>query len=252
MKRFLVLALTLLLFASPTHAWVLGGGGDRYNPVFGGTIALDSGTCLNWNASDMTLCHSADTLTLAGGTLSAPSMSLTATGGDVLTFTGSTGYEIYSAGNLNIYAGSSLYTTAGTTHYLGLGDGTVIITAGLTKFGAPSATPIANTIQGAAGSGANIAGANFTVGGGPSTGSADGGSVILATSPAGGAGSGANALTPRLTVDSTGAVRLDGPVTTVGASAGTLANATAIGDPAVWLRINVAGTVYAFPGWTVP
>jgi hypothetical protein len=45
---------------------------------------------------------------------------------------------------------------------------------------------------------------------------------------------------------------LTGQTTTVGAAAGTLANAPTAGDPAVWLRISVNGTTYAFPGWAIP
>ena len=35
----------------------------------------------------------------------------------------------------------------------------------------------------------------------------------------------------------------------VGASAGTLTNAPAVGNPTVWLRLNINGAVKQFPGW---
>jgi hypothetical protein len=66
-----------------------------------------------------------------------------------------------------------------------------------------SATAVALSIQPSGAFSANQAGVNLTIAGGKSTGSAAGGSVLLAVSPAGGAGSALNALTTVLTVDST-------------------------------------------------
>jgi len=46
-------------------------------PSLTGTVALASGLVFNWNSGDLTLTHSADTLTLVGGSLVLPSAGLT-------------------------------------------------------------------------------------------------------------------------------------------------------------------------------
>ncbi len=60
--------------------------------------------------------------------------------------------------------------------------------------GVTEAVPLAVTIQPTGGNGANITGANITLAGGQSTGSAKGGDTLIQISPSGGAGSGLNAL----------------------------------------------------------
>src|SRR5213078_1598196 len=68
------------------------------------------------------------------------------------------------------------------------------------------ATPVTNRLQATSGAGTNIGGANLELNGGLSTGSGAGGSVVLSTAAAGGTGTAENALSARLSVDSTGAV----------------------------------------------
>ena len=67
------------------------------------------------------------------------------------------------------------------------------------------ATPLDVRFNATGGSGANIAGASFTLAGGKGTGTGAGGSLIFQTAPAGSSGSSANSLVTRLTIDSTGA-----------------------------------------------
>jgi len=76
--------------------------------------------------------------------------------------------------------------------------------AAMLVLGAATAAPVAQTIRATgAFTNSNQAGANFTIAGSNSTGSAAGGSIIFQTSPAGGAGSSQNALVTVLTLDST-------------------------------------------------
>lgn len=72
--------------------------------------------------------------------------------------------------------------------------------------GFTSATPNIGGIYATSGTGTNIAGANFGVYGGASTGNAAGGAVSIYTSPAGTSGSSTNTLTERLKVDSAGLI----------------------------------------------
>jgi hypothetical protein len=51
-------------------------GGTFSGPSLSGTVALASGSIFNWNSSDVTLTHSSDTLTMAGGTLVLPASGL--------------------------------------------------------------------------------------------------------------------------------------------------------------------------------
>lgn len=73
--------------------------------------------------------------------------------------------------------GSGSYINANTTYPLVIGAGTT------------ATTPAAGAIAGQGGSGANVAGANFYVEGGASTGTANGGSVFIEYSPASGTSS---------------------------------------------------------------
>lgn len=79
-------------------------------------------------------------------------------------------------------------------------------------FGATAAaSPNGYTLSGQGGLGTNIAGGRFTLAGGPSTGNAIGGSVAIATSPAGTSGTGVNAPVDRLVVAENGDVSVRCP-----------------------------------------
>lgn len=68
---------------------------------------------------------------------------------------------------------------------------------------ADSGSPVAQTLTAQSATGTNIAGPNLTIDAPKSTGSANGGSIILRTSAAGGSGSSQNTLAAVLTLDST-------------------------------------------------
>jgi hypothetical protein len=70
-----------------------------------------------------------------------------------------------------------------------------------------SSASIGNSILAFSGSGTNSAGNDMTIGGGQSTGNANGGSVILKTTPAGPSGSSLNSFIERAIVKPTGQVR---------------------------------------------
>ena len=72
--------------------------------------------------------------------------------------------------------------------------------------GEAGATPVGSILRAPNAIGTNIAGAALTIAGGQSTGTGAGGSIVFQTAAAGGAGSGVNALSTRMTVDSAGNV----------------------------------------------
>ena len=74
------------------------------------------------------------------------------------------------------------------------------------------------SMRGGGGIGANQAGGALTLGGGYSTGTGLGGSIIFQTTPAGGAGSSANAAVTALTIDSTQAATFAGTLAVTGAT----------------------------------
>lgn len=78
--------------------------------------------------------------------------------------------------------------------------------AGTLQFGFDSATPTAQTIKGPDGSGTNIAGAAFSLGGGRGTGTGIGGPINLQTAPAGSSGTSQNALVTRLSISGAGII----------------------------------------------
>lgn len=144
---------------------------------------------------------------------------------------------------------------AATTALFALGDASLRL--GL----APSATPVAQTFTiGEAsrpGTDLNIAGSNGTIRSGLGTGNAAGSSLIFQTPDPIASSTVAQTYGQRLSLSALGATfdipdqsfRINGQVSGAGASAGTLTNAPAAGNPSFWLPINVGGTVYFFPGW---
>jgi len=95
--------------------------------------------------------------------------------------------------------------------------------------GVYAATPISVLISANGASGANVAGADLVLSGGPGTGSAVGGKVILSTAPAGGAGSLWNAIVARLTVNPNGVIGIPLP-TAYANNAAAQAGGLAVGD----------------------
>lgn len=95
------------------------------------------------------------------------------------------------------------------------------------------------------GSGSNIAGQNFTLAGGQSTGTGAGGSIIFQTSPAGTTGSSLNALTTVGQVTSTGAWALTGSLGVSGNANGSGAGAYTwfTGNVAYYFGYNFSGSV---------
>ena len=102
----------------------------------------------------------------------------------------------------------------------------------------------------------NIAGSNGTIRSGLGTGNAAGSSLIFQTPDPIASSTVAQTYGQRLSLSALGATfdipdqsfRINGQVSGAGASAGTLTNAPAAGNPSFWLPINVGGTVYFFPG----
>lgn len=133
---------------------------------------------------------------------------------------------------------------------------------------ADAAAPVAQTlsVQSVVTGTANTAGANFTINGSNSTGSAAGGSIIFQTAAAGGAGSTPNTLAAALIIASTKEATFAGQVTVPGAAVpiikttatitsgaagntGTLTNAPAVGNPTSWIPINDNGVTRYIPAW---
>lgn len=126
----------------------------------------------------------------------------------------------------------------------------------------PTASPSASSIQPTPASGSNVAGANFTVLGGNSTGTGVGGSVIVQTSLTGSTGSTANTRVSRFIIDGSGKLTLGGASETVkhalntavgtpAAGAGTIGNLpTGVsGDPDGYILITLNGTDVYIPFW---
>jgi len=160
-------------------------------------VHLATGGVINWANGETIITGAADSLTLAGGqfitpagTLSLPSVAvgeadtglyrsaaaqldITLGGARTVTFSAST-IEVYHS-NINLGASGDLrlYREA----------------ADIFQQGQDAAVAAAQIFKGPDGSGANVAGGKFTIGGGRGTGTGVGGSQCIATAPAGGAGS---------------------------------------------------------------
>lgn len=114
-----------------------------------------------------------------------------------LNLTWNTAYSMILGTN-GIYLGNGSPATVLATPIMQITSAGAYLGNGVT-----AAVPSGKLIAATGGSGANVAGAALTLAGGQSTGSAAGGSILFQVSPAGGAGSSANALATALTIDST-------------------------------------------------
>jgi hypothetical protein len=131
-----------------------------------------------------------------------------------------------AAGCANAVAiGYGASVTGGSNGTIAIGNGATTTAAGQIVFdstafgltdaywgGVTKVSPVGFTQHATGGSGANVAGANYTVAGGQGTGTGIGGSFIVQTSAAGSTGSTLNGLTTRLTIDSTGLATFTGTV----------------------------------------
>ena len=142
------------------------------------------------------------------------------------TFVGKSAGATHTTGNGNVLVGGGADVASGSlTGSIALGTNTSVTASNQLVIGSQGSYAINDIYIGGGvtgtvpqnivynatgGSGANVVGANLTLAAGKSTGSAAGGSLFFATSPAGGAGSSLNALVTALTIDSTGAFTFAG------------------------------------------
>ncbi len=101
----------------------LGVSGQAWSDLF-----LASGGVINWNAGDVTLTHSANLLTMAGGALAIGANAFTATG----TITGPSG--TWDSGGMDIATGDS-YAINGTDKLTATVLGSLVVTSSLTSVG---------------------------------------------------------------------------------------------------------------------
>lgn len=125
-------------------------------------------------------------------------------------------------------------TSTATNQFVVGGSGAAISTIYVGN-GVTNASPQALTFNVTGGTGTNIAGANFTLAGGISTGNASGGSLLFQTSSSGASGTGSNSLTTRLTINATGNCLVAMGTSTGTAPIGGVANinVTAVGNVGV-------------------
>jgi hypothetical protein len=134
--------------------------------------------------SGTSLVISSAQVLFTGGSAAAPSLSFSA---DT-----DTGLMRSSTDAVSIVGGGVIRFTIGAGYQAVIGNDS------------SSASPANGTLGATNGSGTNIAGANLTIRGGQSTGSAAGGAVIFQTSPAGTTGSALNSVTERMRITSNG------------------------------------------------
>lgn len=131
------------------------------------------------------------------------------------------------------------------------------------QLGIDAASPIAYTIKAGDTSADNTAGASLSLKGGQSKGSAGGGSVKIATAPAGSAGSTTNSYVDRVEVDSTGAINHLGTngsktveafatttVTTTAAATATATNLIPAGSMVIGVSTRVVTALTGDAGFT--
>ncbi len=143
------------------------------------------------------------------------------------TASGSYSLAIGNQSNVNSNYGVALGASSAVTGSYGIALGASAsaganqlvvngVTSGYFGNGVTNAAPSAFTLNATGGSGTNIAGANLTVAGGRGTGTGAGGSLLFQTAAVGGSGASLNALTTRLTIDSTGLATFANNVSVVG------------------------------------
>jgi hypothetical protein len=172
----------------------LGVSGTAWSDLF-----LASGGVINFNAGNVTLTHSAGTLTTNAALVITDGFNSLTLGSQTWTFNGSS-------------LGDTLLLSSGGSERLriidkGIGtEGTALFkmpTAATFQFGnSDAASPVAQTlrVQSVSGGTSDTAGANFTVKGSQGTGTGAGGSVIFQTAPSGTTGSSQNTLVTSLTL----------------------------------------------------
>jgi len=182
---------------------------------------------LNVTSGTFNIENSADnssllSLTDAGVLTTADELKVN-NGGESVTASAQYGGIILSNGTNNIAAiqGNSSTNDYGQLALFAAGTATVRLSAGngVNSFinsvltlgnGSSNAAPISGTLQGTAGSGTNIAGADLNIAGGQGTGTGTSGGMQIKAAAAGTSGSSANALSNYFRVDSTGATIQNG------------------------------------------
>jgi lysophospholipase L1-like esterase len=204
------------------------GGNSDNNTVIGASSTSASGKFYNTVVgSQSTANHS--NVTIVGKSVTSSSDNQTLVGGNISSITyAALGYGL-TGGSVNIGSsnnsgangtvitiGNGLTATAQNQLLIGSSDNgwavnDVYIGGGVTNANATNASV---AYRGTGGSGTNIAGADVTIHGGKSTGSANGGKVSIYTTPAGGAGSSLNSEVEQLSISSSGVWKMGTAPTT--------------------------------------
>ena len=271
MGAALGLVVFVLLTVAPALAQSLiglPGGGSLGLRVFGGggaSIVSGSGTnnvLASFNGSgslkDSSPAVTCDgtNCTLGSGQLIGPVGLVTAptySGTGVLT----TGMYFTSAPSIRFAVGGVLVglitgtAVVGETFEVGTNADVFLARAAAAnlRLGAAAANPpVAQTLSVQNASGANIAGANVSHAASQSTGSGAGGSWIVQTSPAGGAGSSLNALVTAITVNSSGQLLASVATGGIGYGTGAGGAVTQLTDKATGVTSNTASTEVTMNG----
>lgn len=227
--------LLILLLSCMSLAWSSGGGFDSIL-----LSNLPSGAVIGWNSNDVTLTHSSDRLTVAGGTLVGKA-GAGGTPGFALATTPTLGFWQSGVGEWNWgtsgvpYFGLSIAQNADASYgsvtigYRGAlifgpttpASGDTFLkseAAAILQVGLDAAAPVGQTFKGPdprAGTDANTAGGNLTIAPGRSTGTARAGTLSLQQADTGAAGSTHNALRERFRLQGGPTVLADNTATTV-------------------------------------